>query len=205
MSIREIAAARGHTWDPWPCCSTAVDPAEWYRGRPKKTIICPDCVELIRLGKDARHRACDAGRTTFKWTTVYCNWPAYYGPYEFQYKPNAPSGGPRNAGDALRQAMFDLVNALSQSAPGHAWQSKASDVLTCDKTSRRISPYESETLVTMEDKVQETLDTFDATLRDALESAYREGKSRGQNILLNLAANELSVNDFNRRTAEPTE
>jgi len=41
--------------------------------------------------------------------------------------------------------------------------------------------------------------------REALESAYQEGKERGQNILLNLAGNEITVNEFNRRTADGAE
>ena len=203
MPKHETAAMRGHTWDPWPCCASDVDQSEWYRGRPKKQALCPDCKELIRLGKDVRRRASDAGEATYKWPQRHHNWPGYYGRYHFQ---NEPSGGigdtPYDAGDALRHRMFDLVNALGRAAEGNTWQSKAPPVLTCDERSNRISPYESELLVTMDPKVRDTLDAFDAAVRNALENTYREGKQRGQNILLNLAGNEMSVNEFNRKTAE---
>ena len=194
---------RGHTWDPWPCCASAVDQADWYRGRPRKQALCPDCKELIRLGKDVRRRASDAGEATYKWPQRHHNWPGYYGRYHFQNEPGGGIGDtPYNAGDALRHRMFDLVNALGRAAEGNTWQSKAPPVLTCDERSNRISPYESELLVTMDPKVRDTLDAFDAAVRNALENTYREGKQRGQNILLNLAGNEMSVNEFNRKTAE---
>ena len=203
MPRHETAAMRGHTWDPWPCCTSAVDQADWYRGRPRKQALCPDCQELIRLGKDVRRRASDAGEATYKWPQRHHDWPGYYGRYHFQ---NEPSGGigdtPFHAGDALRRRMFDLVNALGRAAEGNTWQSKAPPVLTCDERSNRISPYEDELLVTMDPKVRDTLDAFDAAVRSALENTYREGKQRGQNILLNLAGNEMSVNEFNRKTAE---
>ena len=203
MPKHETAAMRGHTWDPWPCCASAVDQADWYRGRPRKQALCPDCKELIRLGKDVRRRASDAGEATYKWPQRHHNWPGYYGRYHFQNEPGGGIGDtPYNAGDALRHRMFDLVNALGRAAEGNTWQSKAPPVLTCDERSNRISPYESELLVTMDPKVRDTLDAFDAAVRNALENTYREGKQRGQNILLNLAGNEMSVNEFNRKTAE---
>ena len=62
--------------------------------------------------------------------------------------------------------------------------------------------YECELLVTMDPKVREALDAYDAAVRKALTSTYRAGKGRGQNILVNLARNEMTVNEFNRQTAE---
>lgn len=53
--------------------------------------------------------------------------------------------------------------------------------------------------------MQAALDAVDDAVRDALESAYAEGKRRGQNILLNLAGDEMTIGDFNRRTAEGAE
>ena len=202
MPIRHTPAQRGHTWDPWPCCKSDVETHEWYRGRPRKEIICSDCLELIRLGKDARRRASDAGEKPFKWTSSPHNWPGYYGHYNFRAIPDAKFGGPYHAGEILRLKMFELVIALSHLSTENPWLSKADPVLTCDKTSLRIGRYESTTLVTMDPIVQKALDAFDGGIREALESAYREGKERGQNILLNLAKNELSVNDFNRQTAK---
>lgn len=205
MPNRERAAMRGHTWDPWPCCETEVDESRWYRGRPKRETLCPDCKELIRLGKDALLKSSDAGEATFKWTSKHHHWPGYYGPYHFRSRPWARLGEPRDAGDELRRKMFELVNALTHPAPGHPWTSNAAAVLTCDERSRRISRYESATLVTMDPNVRTALDAFDGAVRRALEDAYREGKERGQNILLNLAGNEITVNDFNRRTAQDAE
>ena len=203
MPRHEIAAMRGHTWDPWPCCASAVDQSEWYRGRPKKQALCTDCKELIRLGKDVRRRALESGEATFKWPERHHDWPGYYGAYNFQHEPgDGFDGSPYDAGDALRRRMFNLVNTLSRAAEGHGWQSDAPPVLTCDDRSHRISPYQNELLVTIDPKVRETLDALDAALRKALESAYREGKQRGQNILVNLARNEMNVNEFNRLTVE---
>ena len=203
MPRHEIAAMRGHTWDPWPCCASAVDQSEWYRGRPKKQALCPNCKELIRLGKNVRRRASEAGEAMFKWPERHHHWPGYYGRYNFQHEPGGGTGdSPYNAGDALRRRMFNLVNTLSRAAEGHGWQSDAPPVLTCDDRSHRISPYQNEMLVTMDPNVRETLDALDAALRKALESAYREGKQRGQNILVNLARNEMNVNEFNRLTVE---
>ena len=204
MANRERAPRRGHTWDPWPCCTAEVDESRWYRGRPKRENVCPDCRELIRLGKDARRRSSDAGEATFKWTSVHHHWPGYYGPYHFRHRTNARPEEPYDAGDALRRRMVELVNALAQPAPGRPWNTKAPFVLTCSERSRRVSPYESEILVT-DPKVRAALDALDGAVREALESAYHEGKERGQNILLNVAGNELTVNEFNRRTAEGAE
>jgi len=205
MPNKERAPRRGHTWDPWPCCSAEVDESQWYRGRPKRESVCSDCRELIRLGKDALRRSSDAGEATFTWTSEHHHWPGYYGPYHFRYRRNARIEEPRDAGDALRRRMFELVNAVTRPAPGRAWKSKAPVILTCSDRSRRISPYESEILVTADPNVQAALDALDGAMREALESAYHEGKERGQNILLNLAGNEMTVNEFNRRTAEGTE
>ena len=204
MPIRERAARRGHTWNPWPCCNAEVDQSEWYWGRPKKEHLCKDCTELIKLGKDARERSLASGETTYKWVERYHDWPGYHGAYYFEHRPGTPIGEPHNAGDELRLRMFELVNALGKTAPGQAWRTKAKAVLTCDDTSRRISRYEVTRLLTMDSRVREALDAYDNAVRKALESAYAAGKKYGQNILLNLAGNELSINDFNRRTAEKT-
>ena len=205
MAKKERAAGRGHTWDPWPCCSADVDESRWYRGRPKRESVCFDCRELIRLGEDARRRSSEAGETTFRWTGEYHQWPGYYGAYHFRHRPAARPEEPYDAGDALRRRMFELVNAIARPAPGRPWNSSAPFVLTCSDRSRRVSPYRDETLVTADPKVRAALDALDGAVREALESAYQEGKERGQNILLNLAGNEITVNDFNRRTADGAE
>lgn len=205
MANRERAPRRGHTWDPWPCCQAEVDESEWYRGRPKREVVCPDCTELIRLGKDARRRSSDAGEATYRWAERSHDWPSYYGPYHFGTILDAPFGEPRSAGEKLRNRMFELVGALSHPAPGHAWQSRAPFVLACNESANRISPYQATVLVTMDPQVRERLDAFDQAVREALESAYHEGKRRGQSILLNLAGDEMTLTDFNRRTAEGAE
>ena len=205
MANKERAAARGHTWDQWPCCAAEVDESRWYRGRPKRESVCPDCRELIRLGEDARRRSSEAGETTFRWTSSYHQWPGYYGAYHFRHRPRARHDEPYDAGDALRRRMFELVNAVARPAPGRPWKSSAPFVLTCSDRSHRISPYRDEILVTADPKVRDALDALDGAVREALESAYHEGKERGQNILLNLAGNEITVNEFNRRTADGAE
>ena len=205
MENRERAPRRGHTWDPWPCCHAEVDESDWYRGRPKREVVCPDCTELIRLGKDARRRSSDAGEATFRWARKNYQWPGYRGRYHFGRMPDAQPGEPWNAGEKLRNRMFELVDALAHPAPGHGWSSRAPFVLDCDETSRRIANYQEVVLVTMDPRAQAALDAVDAAIREALESAYHEGKRRGQNILLNLAGNEMTIGDFNRRTAEGTE
>ena len=136
---------RGHTWDPWPCCASAVDEADWYRGRPRSQGLCPSCAELIRLGTDARRRASEAGEATFKWVARYHDWPGYYGGYSFQHEPRSGTGDePYNAGDALRRRMFEMVNALGRAAEGHGWQSNAPQVLTCDERSSRRTAEDAE-------------------------------------------------------------
>ncbi|MDE2906890.1 MAG: hypothetical protein OXQ28_12505 [Acidobacteriota bacterium] len=205
MAKRERAARRGHTWDPWPCCEAEVEERKWYAGRPKREHVCPDCRELIELGKDARRRSSAAGEATYKWTDRHHAWPAYYGAYHFERRPIARADDAFDAGDQLRRRMFELVNTISRPAGGQPWSSKAPAVLTCTERSRRVSPYEEEVLVTMDPKVRTAVDAFDAAVREALESAYAEGKKRGQSILLNLAGDKLTVNEFNRRTAEGAE
>lgn len=205
MANRERAPRRGHTWDPWPCCQAEVDESEWYRGRPKREVVCADCAELIRLGKDARRRSSDAGEATFRWTGRNYQWPGYRGRYRFGHIPNAGTGEPWNAGEKLRDRMFELVDALAHPATGHARSSQAPFVLACDDTSRRERTYQDTVLVTMDPKTQAALNALDAAMREALESAYHEGKRRGQSILLNLAGDEITIGDFNRRTAEGAE
>ena len=131
MPRREHAAVRGHTWDPWPCCGSPVYEPDWHGGRPKKQQVCPECEELIRLRKDARRRASDAGHETYKWCERHHDWPGYYGAYNFASEPDRAGGdGPWDARDALERRMFELVNAIGRPAEGHAWQSKAAPVLT---------------------------------------------------------------------------
>ena len=102
--------------------------------------------------------------------------------------------------------MFELIEALAHPAPGHAWSNRAPFLLDCDDTSRRISQYQDTVLVTMDPKTQAALNVLDsAAMREALESAYHEGKRRGQSILLNLAGDEMTIGDFNRRIAEGVE
>ena len=207
MPRRERAARRGHTWDPWPCCDSQVDEADWIQGRPRKQPLCPSCQELIRLGRDARRRASEAGEATYKWCERYHEWPGYHGPYYFEHdrRPDQGHDEPWDAGDALRRRMFELVNILGSAAEGHAWQSGAPTVLTCKDDIKREDRYSCDLLVTMDPKVRDALDALDAAMRKALKSAYRAGKARGQNILANLASNDMSVNEFNRRSAEDTE
>ena len=207
MPRRERAATRGHTWDPWPCCGTAVDERDWIQGRPRKQPLCPSCEELIRLGKDARRRASESGEATYKWCKRYHEWPGYHGRYYFEHdrRPGQKTDEPWNAGDALRRRMFELVNALSRAAEGRAWQSRAPEVLTCEEDVKRENDYHCELLVTMDPKIRDALDAVDAAMRKALRSTYRAGKATGQNILINLARNEMTVNEFNRRSAEDTE
>ena len=207
MPRRERAARRGHTWDPWPCCDSQVDEADWYQGRPKKQAVCPSCQELIRLGRDARRRASEAGEATYTWCERHHDWPGYHGPYYFEHdrRPDSGPGEPWDAGDALRRRMFELVNILSSAADGRPRQTKAEPVLTCADTNPRDRRYECELLVTMDPKVQKALNALDAAMRNALKSTYRAGKGRGQNILVNLATNDMTVNEFNRRAAEDTD
>ena len=201
MPKKERAASRGHTWDVWPCCESPVDESRWYRGRPKRNTVCPDCQELIKLGKETLRKAGAAGESEFKWVTRHHEWPGYYGRYYFQSFRNAIED-PYDAGDNLRRKMFELVNALTHPALGKTRTSKAPAVLACRDTSRRVNPYQDTICVTMDPKVQTALNGFDEAVREALKSTYQEGKQRGQSILLNLAGNEISVNDFNRKTTE---
>lgn len=200
MANRERAARRGHTWEPWPCCNRTVEESEHYRGRPKKEAVCGECRDLMRIGAEERRRASEAGEATYKWTSEHYMWPGYHGPYHFECNRSAKADEPRDAGDGLRRRMFALINALSRPAAGLAWQSRAEAVLSCDETSRRVSRYERPVLVGMDPTVRDAVNELDQAIREALASAYKEGKERGQNILLALADDELSVNEFNRRT-----
>ena len=205
MPNKERAASRGHTWDAWPCCESPVDESRLYHGRPKRETMCSNCRELIKVGKETLRKAAEAGEREFKWVTRHHEWPGYHGRYQFQRYTNARFEDPHDAGDNLRRKMFELVNALTHPKHEKGWTSKAPKVLECSDTSRRISAYQDTICVTMDADVQTALNAFDEAVREALKSSYQEGKQRGQSILLNLAGNEISVNDFNRKTAEDTD
>ena len=202
MPRKERAAARGHTWDPWPCCEADVDESRSHRGRSKKDTLCPACTALIALGKTTRARASEAGQQPFKWVERYHDWPGYHGHYYFKHEWREPNE-PYDAGDLLRRKMFALVNVLGRPTGESAWRSNAPTVLACKDTPKRIAAgYQATVILSMDPIVQAALNDLDEAVRTALASAYREGKERGQNILLNLAGNEMSVKDFNRKTTE---
>ena len=205
MPNKEGAAKRGHTWDVWPCCERPVDESRWYHGRPKRETMCFDCRALIKVGKETLRKAAAAGESEFKWVTRHHEWPGYHGRYQFQRYRNTGPGDPYDAGDNLRRKMFELVDALTHPKHEKGWTSKAPAVLACNDTSRRISAYQDTICVTMDADIRTALNAFDEAVREALKSAYQEGKQQGQSILLNLAGNEMSVNDFNRRTTESTD
>lgn len=202
MAEERRRAARGHTWDDWPCCGARVEESELYRGRDKKEVICDECRTLMKLGEDARKNAAASGTETYRWTAAHYCWPGYHGRYHFRHRRGARITEPSDAGDALKRKMFEFVNTLTRRTHENPWESRAPAVLTCDEQSRRVSRYEDVILVQMDPRERAALDALDQAIREALESAYHEGKRRGQSILLNLAGDELSISEFNRRTAE---
>ena len=175
---------RGHTRDPWPCCNTAAD-ERW--GRPKGTI-CDECKNLIATGKDAICQREDRSEGTYKWARMPHWWPQYYGPYEFR------RSGTRTA---LANAMFHLVEAVT--TPVHArWNAEHEGyVLECKDTH---SKYDGSLFVSAEREIRERLNDLDAEIRNALAEAYAEGKTKGQRNLLQFAAGEMSLSDFEKRT-----
>ena len=175
---------RGHTRDPWPCCNTAAD-ERW--GRPKGTI-CDQCKNLIATGKDAIRQRQERSESTYKWARMRHWWPQYYGPYEFR------RSGTRTA---LANAMFHLVEAVT--TPVHAgWNAEHEGyVLECKDTH---SKYDGSLFVSAERETRERLNDLDAEIRNALAEAYAEGKTKGQRNLLQFAAGEMSLSDFEKRT-----
>ena len=98
---------------------------------------------------------------------------------------------------ALANAMFHLVEAVT--TPVHArWNAEHEGyVLECKDTH---SKYDGSLFVSAERETRERLNDLDAEIRNALAEAYAEGKTKGQRNLLQFAAGEMSLSDFEKRT-----
>ena len=175
---------RGHTRDPWPCCGSAAD-ERW--GRPKGTI-CDECKDLIRTGKDAIQEKESRSEAIYKWATQPHWWPQYYGPYNFR------QSGTRTA---LANAMFNLVETLTTTVHTGWNADHEGYVLSCKDTR---SKYDGSLFVSADRETREKLDELDAAIREALSEAYAEGTARGQRSLLQLAAGDMSLKDFEKGT-----
>ena len=175
---------RGHTRDAWPCCNTA--PEQTY-GRPKGGI-CQKCRELIRTGADALRQREQAQEQTYRWVKQPHWWPQYYGVYRFENE------GTRRT---LIEAMFYLVNRVIKPVYARSGADKIEPMLTCEGTR---SQYDNSVPVSADPGTRECLNALDQAIREALTEAYAEGKKRGQSTLLQLAAGEMSMKDFDDET-----
>ena len=172
-----------HTRDPWPCCGKAAD--EQY-GRFKEGV-CKECARLIAIGRESDKRAAEGGEKLYRWVDLQHHWPRYYGRYTF-------SG--RETGDELAEAMFDLAERLTRRTETCEGSRDAEHLLECKDTSSR---YEHTMIVRTAEPVRDRLNRLDAMIRRALGEAYTEGKARGQSIVMQLAAGELSTREFDKQ------
>ena len=177
-------AGRGCTHDLWPCCG---EPPEETFGRTKRKSVCPECEELIQIGRQARERESESENGTYVWTETAHWWPQYYGDYRF---------GDGKTQDELADAMFHLVVRLTTLKMNHAYGPSHEPVLECENTH---GGYEGSVLVTAPTDVRTRLNDLDRAIRKALVAAYAEGKARGRSALLQLAGGELSMADFNNQ------
>ena len=178
----------GYTREPWPCCGKA---AEWRYGRPKEGI-CDECGQLVERGRAAAARDAEPGNEHYLWTDARQFWPRYYGAYDFNDKPG------ERTDQLLANAMFELVAAVS--LPTHEQEAPTSrpHVLDCRDTH---TGYRSVAVVSMPPAVRDRLNALDAAIRTALAKVYASGQRRGRSAVLQLAAGELSLTDFNGRRA----
>ena len=177
-------ASRGCTYDPYPCCGK---PASEHGGRLKNRI-CDDCKKLIETGRDALKAAReDRGEENFTWVSQPHFWPMYYGPHELSDRTRR----------GLSNAMYELVNTLSTVVRNPPWSrgERAPKVIDV-----RQDRYEREGTITvsMKPEVRERLHELDGMIRKALAETHEDGKRRGRSALLNLAAGELSIADFDK-------
>ena len=185
----------GYTHDPYPCCGTDGGPY----GR-QKNCICRDCSALIEEGKRARGLLNAAAPEVRTWTERDWGFPGYYGDWEW---PHALHHGGLDLHHNLRAAIFKMVNAVVQPAPGDT----PSSVPTKKSTDYTPWPnflsqkengtcYDWRILVTVDPSVRAAIDAVDQAIRAALGGVYLEGKERGSASLLQLATGEMSMTDF---------
>ena len=179
MTVRRRALAK-HTHDNWPCCG---EPPESDYGRPKGEI-CQECRRLIDIGRATLERESAAGRKQYEWALRHYWWPEYYGPFDFEDE------GTRRG---LARAMYDLIESVIVRIEEHTWGKKVPKLLDCEGTRSR---YDGTGLVSIDTTVRDRLNELDRRIRSALAETYRCGKTKGQNVLRQLAAGEVSLKDF---------
>ena len=193
-----MRASRGYTHNKWPCCGKA--PGEY--GRPKAGI-CDVCVELIDLGKASLIRARLAGEKNYTWTEQPHWWPGYYGPYDFLDDGHFAKRD--SSRERLIDAMFELVQCVSTPTESTRNRTYISSIKTegpvidAKHLSRIDSGYQGTTTVMLKENVRDRINDLDATIRLALQSVFKQGLHKGGSALFQLAAGELTTDDFNRK------
>lgn len=189
----------GYTHEPYECCGTEGGPY----GRPKG-VICKDCADLIAEGKAARAEKAALGAEVRQWTERSYAWPRYYG-----------SGAeiPAAQQEALVEAFFALVNAVTTPAPGdtpsvsprtetrRGWNGKPEvHQLPWDKIlsdpGQGYDSWSFSKLVLVRPEVQAALDALHVAIKQALGATFERGKVRGSSILNGLVSGELTLNAF---------
>lgn len=162
---------------------------------------------LIKEGKAAREAQRAAPHEVVNWTEHDYGFPGYY-EVPFPSSLNEP-----DLQDNLRDAIYELVNAVSTPAPAdtprwnpNKWKMGA----WSDGTKRRDhdpwpfmlsvkgngSQWSWGAMVLIAPRVRAAIDAVDQAIRAALVGVYQEGKERGSSALLQMAGGEMSMTDF---------
>lgn len=205
MTAPRYRARPGCTHEPWPCCGTEAD----MFGRPRGTI-CGACRHLIAEGVAARERAAAEGLAVYRWTERSWSWPRFLG----------LGGLSTERHDQLSEAFHQLAARLTRPAPadtprdspamGPAYRDHRGETRQDPVPwPRLVEPppgtpeyrqgsWDWGCLVLAEPATREALQALYAAIGGALRDAHAGGLDRGRSALLQLAAGELSLSDFQR-------
>lgn len=183
-------ASRGYTYEPCHCCGGTL------HQRPKDSI-CSDCKKLV-ADAQAMRDAVDAQAASGEAMPFY----THERDYALPHIPNVGSN------DGLKQAFHKLSELVSTPTterppmvrdPGKF--ARPTDKITEDKwflwASNNLRSHDWTCQRTFNPAVADAIRTLFLATRDATDKAYKEGHRDGRDLLMQLAAGEITMDKLN--------
>jgi len=179
-----MRAKKGFTFD--ACHGCGQVPTHW-QGR-RKDAVCSNCENTLKLANkfaDERSGSCEMVQVAI--------------PTQSHWLPYLRLSGIRNSAHVgVQKAIWKLAMDCSSPVFEGADLFEAQYLIPLQKNERTDwRPSRPEDVRLMPKNVAAQFAVLYAAIKHELDNCYAEGKDRGQNLLAQLAAGDLSVNDFN--------
>lgn len=180
-----MRAKKGFTFDPCHGCGQVPD---HWEGRPKDSV-CSNCKNTLKLARKFAEEQSSGNELVQVAIPAQSHWLPYLRQSSLQ----------NQACKDVREAIWRLAISCSSPVVKGADFTKAQLLIPVPKNERTDwRPSWPEELRWMSESVASRFATLYMIVRQELDNSYEEGRERGQNLLGQLAAGDLSINDFNK-------